>query len=47
LTSLFYFQPLFIITLGSITAIALNAFFNGGKGAGDLDDLKDNAGMIA
>lgn len=31
------------ITLGSITAILLNAFFNGGKGAGDLDDLKDNA----
>ncbi|OLN32711.1 nucleobase:cation symporter-2 family protein [Desulfosporosinus metallidurans] len=33
------------ITLGSITAIILNAFFNGSKGAGDLDDLKDNAGM--
>jgi len=35
------------ITLGSITAIALNAFFNGSKGAGDIDDLKDNAGMIS
>ncbi|WP_040411010.1 nucleobase:cation symporter-2 family protein [Desulfosporosinus sp. OT] len=33
------------ITLGSITAILLNAFFNGGKGAGDLDDLKDSAGI--
>lgn len=33
------------ITLGSITAIILNAFFNGGKGAGDIDELKDNAGM--
>ncbi len=35
------------ITLGSLTAIILNAFFNGSKGAGDLDDLKDNAGMNA
>ncbi|MDR3584636.1 MAG: nucleobase:cation symporter-2 family protein [Desulfosporosinus sp.] len=33
------------ITLGSITAIILNAFFNGSKGAGDLSDLKNNAGM--
>jgi xanthine permease len=33
------------ITLGSITAIVLNAFFNGSKGAGDMDELKDNAGM--
>lgn len=33
------------ITLGSITAIILNAFFNGSKGAGDIDELKDNAGM--
>ena len=31
------------ITLGSLTAIILNAFFNGSKGAGNLDDLKDNA----
>ena len=35
------------ITLGSITAIALNAFFNGSKGAGDIDDLKGNAGIIS
>ncbi len=35
------------ITLGSITAIILNAFFNGSKGAGDIDDLKDNPGMTA
>ncbi|AET67023.1 xanthine permease [Desulfosporosinus orientis DSM 765] len=33
------------ITLGSITAIILNAFFNGSKGAGNLDELKANAGM--
>lgn len=33
------------ITLGSITAIILNAFFNGSKGAGDIDELKDHAGM--
>ena len=33
------------ITLGSITAIILNAFFNGSKGAGDLDELKANAGI--
>ena len=33
------------ITLGSITAILLNAFFNGSKGAGELADLKDNAGI--
>ncbi len=33
------------ITLGSIAAILLNAFFNGSKGAGDLDELKANAGM--
>ncbi|GAB6153632.1 nucleobase:cation symporter-2 family protein [Desulfosporosinus burensis] len=33
------------ITLGSITAIALNAFFNGSKGAGDLDELKAHAGI--
>ncbi|KJR48905.1 Xanthine permease [Desulfosporosinus sp. I2] len=33
------------ITLGSITAIVLNAFFNGGKGAGDLDELKAHAGI--
>ncbi|UBM62233.1 purine permease [Candidatus Sulfidibacterium hydrothermale] len=26
------------ITLGSITAVALNAFFNGGKGAGETDE---------
>ena len=33
------------ITLGSITAILLNAFFNGSKGAGDLNEIKANAGM--
>ena len=33
------------ITLGSITAIVLNAFFNGSKGAGNMDELKANAGM--
>ncbi|MBC2722785.1 nucleobase:cation symporter-2 family protein [Desulfosporosinus sp.] len=33
------------ITLGSIAAIVLNAFFNGSKGAGDLDELKANAGI--
>lgn len=33
------------ITLGSITAIVLNAFFNGSKGAGDLDELKEHAGI--
>ncbi|HBW38961.1 nucleobase:cation symporter-2 family protein [Desulfosporosinus sp. BICA1-9] len=33
------------ITLGSITAIVLNAFFNGSKGAGDLDELKAHAGI--
>lgn len=33
------------ITLGSITAIILNAFFNGSKGAGDLDELKAHAGI--
>ena len=35
------------ITLGSLTAIILNAFFNGSKGAGDLDDLKKSAKVIA
>src|SRR5680860_1523114 len=35
------------ITLGSITAIILNAFFNGSKGAGDLEDIKENAGVIS
>ena len=35
------------ITLGSLTAIILNAFFNGSKGAGDLDDFKGNAGRIS
>lgn len=33
------------ITLGSITAIVLNAFFNGSKGAGNMDELKANAGI--
>ncbi|AFQ43300.1 nucleobase:cation symporter-2 family protein [Desulfosporosinus meridiei] len=33
------------ITLGSLTAIILNAFFNGSKGAGDLEELKANAGI--
>ncbi|MCB8814908.1 nucleobase:cation symporter-2 family protein [Desulfosporosinus shakirovi] len=33
------------ITLGSIVAIVLNAFFNGSKGAGDLGELKANAGI--
>ena len=33
------------ITLGSITAILLNAFFNGSKGAGDMEELKANAGI--
>jgi len=33
------------ITLGSIVAIILNAFFNGSKGAGDLDVLRENAGI--
>ncbi len=33
------------ITLGSITAILLNAFFNGSKGAGDLNELRENAGI--
>ncbi|HBV88328.1 MAG TPA: uracil permease [Desulfosporosinus sp.] len=33
------------ITLGSIAAIILNAFFNGSRGAGDLDELKANAGI--
>lgn len=33
------------ITLGSITAIVLNAFFNGSKGAGDLNELKEHAGI--
>ena len=33
------------ITLGSITAIVLNAFFNGSRGGGDLDELKANAGI--
>lgn len=33
------------ITLGSITAIILNAFFNGSEGAGDLKELSENAGI--
>lgn len=33
------------ITLGSIAAVILNAFFNGSKGAGDSDELKAHAGI--
>jgi uric acid transporter len=35
------------ITLGSIAAILLNAFFNGGQGQGNIENLKDNAGMVS
>lgn len=35
------------ITLGSITAILLNAFFNGGDGTGNAEDLRKNAGMTS